>query len=258
MDKYTLITGASSGIGYELALKFGENHHNLVLVARNKEKLNELAKYLVDSYFVKVQVICCDLTIDEDIEKLFALTKNYNINVLCNNAGIGDYGFFLDSDINKVNQMIDLNIKSLVKLTYHYANLMKNERSGKILNIASIGSFVPGPLMAVYYATKAFVLSFSESLSIELKNDHIQVITSCPGPTKTQFFDKASSNVDLLKGVKANDPKDVASLIYRNLMKNKVVYIPFLKNKLAIFGIRFISRKSLRKIANKIQMNRVK
>lgn len=258
MDKYTLITGASSGIGYELALKFGENHHNLVLVARNKEKLNELAKYLSDSYFVKVQVICCDLTIDEDIEKLFALTKNYNINVLCNNAGMGDYGFFLDSDINKVNQMIDLNIKSLVKLTYHYANLMKNEKSGKILNIASIGSFVPGPLMAVYYATKAFVLSFSESLSIELKNDHIQVITSCPGPTKTKFFENASSDVDLLKGVKANDPKDVASLIYKNLMKNKVVYIPFLKNKLAVFGIRFISRKSLRKIANKIQMNRVK
>lgn len=258
MDKYTLITGASSGIGYELALKFGENHHNLVLIARNKEKLNELAKYLVDSYFVKVQVICCDLTIDEDIEKLFALTKNYNINILCNNAGIGDYGFFLDSDINKINQMIDLNIKSLVKLTYHYANLMKNERSGKILNIASIGSFVPGPLMAVYYATKAFVLSFSESLSIELKKDHIQVITSCPGPTKTKFFEKASSDVDLLKGVKPSAPNEVASLIYKNLMKNKVVYIPFVKNKLAIFGIRFISRKSLRKIANKIQMNRVK
>lgn len=259
MDNYTLITGASSGIGYELAKEFGRNNHNLVIIARNKEKLEELANYLITKFKIKVIVVVADLTIDEDINKIFEMTKQLNINILCNNAGIGDYGTFLESDINKISKMLDLNIKSLIKLTYHYGNLMKKKKNGKILNIASIGSFVPGPMMACYYATKSFVLSFTESLSIELKKDNINVCACCPGPTSTNFFKNATNqDIDLLKSIKANSAQELAKLIYTNLMKNKIVYIPFLKNKLAVFGTRLISRKTLRKITNKIQNNRTK
>lgn len=260
-NNYTLITGASSGIGYELSLKFGENHHNLVICARNKEKLENLSNLLQTKYKIKVLVVVADLTVDADINRLFNTLEENNIfiDILCNNAGFGDYGDFLDSDIIKIDKMIELNIKSLIKLSYHFGNLMKINKNGRIINIASIGSFVPGPKMAVYYATKAFVLSFSESLSLELKNDNIKVCALCPGPTKTNFFNNVTTNeLDLLKSIKANDAKDLASRAYKNCMKNKTVYIPFTKNKLAIFGTRLISRKKLRKIAYKIQCNRVK
>lgn len=261
MDNYTLITGASSGIGYELAKEFARHHHNLVIIARNEEKLEDLAKKLIVEFKIKVLVIQADLTKEEDIDKIFKLTSEHHINVdiLCNNAGVGDYGAFLESDINKISKMIDLNIKSLIKLTYHYGNLMKEQKSGKILNIASIGSFVPGPLMASYYASKAFVLSFTESLSIELEKENIIVCACCPGPTSTNFFKNASSqDIDLLKSIKANSAEDVAIRTYHSLMKNKIVYVPFLKNKLAVFSTRLISKKTLRKITNKIQNNRKK
>lgn len=259
--KYTLITGASSGIGYELAIKFANNGHNLILVARNKTKLEELRTKLLMTNTIDIVVLPCDLCKHEDINALVneIEQKMYCIDILCNNAGIGYYGPFLESKLYDVDAMIDLNICALTKLTYNLGNKMKENGGGTILNIASVGSFVPGPMFAVYYATKAYVLSFSEALSVELKPYNVDVCAVCPGPTNTNFFVNAGDgSVNLLKSIKPVDPRTVSDFAYSAIKKKKVVAIPCFKNKASIFFTKHLSRKAVRKIMYKIQMNRVK
>lgn len=260
MNQYVLITGCTSGIGLSLAKEFAIKGHNLVLVARNKEKLELLLDELKQiSPNILTYTIIKDLSITGVSKAIYEELENNNIdiNVLCNNAGVGLFSEFVDVDIEKNMRMLNLNINTLVELTYYYANKFKTKKEGYILNVASTGAFVAGPMMSCYYASKAFVLSFSEALSLELKKYNINVSCLCPGTTKTEFFAKASEQ-DLIKNIKAMDPDKVAKIAYEKLFKNKVIIIPGFKNKLALIGNKLISRKLSRKIIFKFQIKRCK
>jgi len=189
---YALITGATSGIGYELAKLFAKDNYNLVIVARSQGELESKAKEFKSQYGVEVVTIAKDLF---KREEAFALcqkvtAKGIQVDVLVNNAGQGAYGLFQDNDIEKELGITDLNIASLRIITKHFVKEMTTRNSGKILNLASIASEVPGPWQAVYHATKAFVLSFSEALRSELKDTKITVTALQPGATDTDFLIK--------------------------------------------------------------------
>lgn len=261
MEKYILITGATSGIGLSLTKVFGEQGYNLVLVSRNEEKLNKLKEELLEQFNIDVTVITQDLSLPNAAFNVYnqVKQKNVNIDILCNNAGIGLYGDFDEIEVSKYHQLIQLNIVSLMDLSYYFLSDMKKRNQGCIINIGSTGSFVPGPYMAVYYASKAFVLSFTEAISMEVKNTNIKVICVCPGPTNTAFFQNATDkDINLIENIKSMSSDDVAKFIVKSVEKAKVVLIPGFKNKLAIFGTRFISRKLNRKIIYNIQHKRGK
>lgn len=261
MKNYALITGASKGIGLELAKLFAKDGYPLIIVARSIDLLNELKKSLSEEYQVDVKVIAKDLTKPHSSKELYEEVKQENLQVdyLINNAGFGDYGEFLDANIDHHINMIHLNITSLMELCHYFGNDMKQRKFGKIMNVGSIASFFSGPLMATYYATKSFVLSFSEALSKELENDGITVTVLCPGTTATNFFDNASATTDktnLLKHMHPANPIDVARYGYKKMMKNKVIAIYGQKNRTAIFFNRFISHKLSRNLVYKIQNKR--
>ncbi|MBU5454477.1 SDR family NAD(P)-dependent oxidoreductase [Caproiciproducens sp. MSJ-32] len=234
MEKVVLITGASSGIGLELSNIFAREGYNLLLVARNEEKLLSLKEKLEKDYKIKVEILSKDLYKREAAEEIYNFTKEKNIQVeiLVNNAGFGDFGEFSSLDLKKQEEMINVNIMALVKLTYYYLKDMKRKNRGKIMNLASLAAFQPGPLMAVYYASKAFVLSFTEALSVELKDTDIDVLALCPGPTKTNFEEKANLETSgLFKNLKNATAKEVAEYGYKMLMKGRVVAVYGITNK---------------------------
>ncbi|MBW4600115.1 MAG: SDR family oxidoreductase [Calothrix sp. FI2-JRJ7] len=188
-----LITGASGGIGKAFAEELAARNNNLVLVARSEEKLYQLASELQAKYHIEVDVIVKDLSEVGSTEHVFDYTRNQGIIVdtLINNAGFGDYGDFAERDGERQMQMIQLNVLALVDLTHKYLPLMRQRRSGDIINIASIAAFQAIPYMSVYAASKAFVLSFSESLWAENRAFGIRVLCVCPGPIDTNFFNAA-------------------------------------------------------------------
>jgi len=191
---YTLITGASSGIGLALANEFASKKHNLILVARREQKLNEIAKDLVKQG-IKVEVVTADLSVAGGAEQLFdkVKEKKLNVDVLVNNAGRGNSGEFCDQETDHMRGTLELNMTSLTVLTRLFVDEMKVRRHGHILNTASIAGFMPGPGFAVYHATKAYVLSLSEALNIELKGTGVSVTASCPGPTESEFHQHADT-----------------------------------------------------------------
>lgn len=245
---FTLITGASSGIGLELAYIFAEKKHNLILTARSADKLFLLKNTLEKKFNIQVEVFPMDLTLPQAAKELFNLikTKQLTVNRLINNAGFGDLTEFSKSQLQSVLDMIQLNITSLVELTHLFLPDLKNT-SGKILNVASIGSFMPGPYMAVYYATKAFVLSFSEALAAELKSAQVSVTALCPGPTETGFQDRAQfSNNAVSRFFKLATAKDVALYGYQSLENDTVVAISGFSNRFLAFIIRLLPRAVVR------------
>lgn len=259
MSKYTLITGASKGIGLELAKIFAKNKYNLILVARSEELLNNIKLEFEKDYNIKVEVIAIDLTKENASYELYEKTSKLDLRVehLINNAGFGDYGNFLETSDAKNLNMIELNIIVLMQLCKLYASDMKKYGYGKILNVASIASFLSGPLMTTYYASKAFVLSFSEGLAREFKGTGITVTALCPGTTKTNFFDVASANEsNLLNNLKPVSADKVARYGYKKMMKGKAIAIHGFKNRMMIFAIRFVPRSLVRNIAYKIQSKR--
>src|SRR5690554_6696679 len=246
MNKTALITGASKGIGKELALIFAKDNINLVLVARSGEILNQFKEELESKYSISVLVIVKDLCSRNSVEELFSEIKDNNteIDYLVNNAGFGDYGAFADTAWERYDKMIALNVTTLTHLSHLFITDWKGRKSGRILNIASTAAFQPGPMMAVYFATKSFVLSLSEAVGRELKYDNISITTLCPGPTKTNFGDESKMNAsDLVKNVKIANAKEVAQLGYKSMMKGKTTVIHGSVNKLAPFAIRFMPRK---------------
>jgi uncharacterized protein len=245
---YTLITGASSGIGLELSKIFAKNNHNLVLIARTKKVLETLKKDFEKKYNVKVIVIAEDLTDLKSSVRIKNKLKNIKINILVNNAGFGDFGVFEKTNYETNESMINLNITTLTNLTRLFLDDLI-ETKGKIMNVASVAAFQPGPYMSVYFATKAYVLSFSEALSEELKGK-VTVSCLCPGPTRTNF-DKVANAKNLFKG-KLPTAKDVAVYGYNSLMKGKVVAVHSLKFKLITQLNRITPRSIIRKIAGKI------
>lgn len=227
-----LITGASSGIGYELAKVFASHKYNLILVSRNIEKLNKLGNELENKYNIKVYIIGQDLSETNAAEKVFdsVISMKLQVDILVNNAGIGEVGLFHETQSNKDNEMIQINIGALTQMTKLFSKEMVKRSKGKILNVASTGSFSPGPFIAVYYATKAYVLSFSEAINKELKPYNITVTALCPGAVRTNFSKEAGKK----DSPSAMNAEAVAKAAYRGLKNNKKVVVPGLINKILI------------------------
>ncbi len=256
MIKTVLITGASGGIGYEFAQIFAQNKFNLVLVARSEDKLIELQKSLISQYAVSVDVFAKDISIISNIDLLFneLQKKQIVIDILINNAGFGDYGFFSQTNWKKEEMMINLNISALTYLTKLFLPKMIENKYGKILNLASVAAFLPGPLMAIYYATKAYVLSFSSAIANELKGSGVTVTALCPGPTQSGFSDAAAlGESKLFKNKSLPSSKIVAEYGYKALMKGKITVIHGVSNKMMVFMMRFLPKKLLISTVRKMQ-----
>ncbi|NJM98857.1 MAG: SDR family oxidoreductase [Phormidesmis sp. RL_2_1] len=253
MTQTTLITGASSGIGLELAKVFARNHYNLILVARSEDKLYDLQRELSQQHNIEVVVCAYDLTDKAAPTQLYAQLQQQNltVDVLVNNAGYGDYGDFICSDWEKIQGMILLNILALTHLTRLFLPAMCDRGSGKVLNVSSTAAFQPGPMMAVYFATKAYVLSFSEAIAAETEAQGITVTTLCPGPTQSSFISTANMDkMALASSVSADKiptAAEVAQFGYDALSKGKVVAVYGLANQLLTFSTRLMPRGLLRK-----------
>lgn len=234
IDEAVLITGASSGIGLEMARVFAEHGHGLILVARNQEKLQALADEIAHQHQVKVMVVPLDLSQPEAIGELFHRIEETgsSLSVLINNAGLGYVGFAHELDEAQNAEMIQVNVLALTNLCAAAAKHMIQQGSGvkTILNVASTGSFSPGPYTAVYYATKAYVLSFSEALRYELKPYKIQVKTLCPGATLTDFSKRAGKK----EAAGAMSSRTVALAAYRGIKGRSSMIVPGFANKILI------------------------
>ncbi|MDP1801202.1 MAG: SDR family oxidoreductase [Bacteroidota bacterium] len=251
-----LITGASNGIGLELAKVHASKGDHLVLVARNKPKLEELKAELENQFKVKVYVIGKDLSASNSAKEVYDETTKQKIQIdyLINNAGFGDFGMFVETDWNKELQMINLNITTLTQFTKLYLLDMVKRRSGKIMNVASTAAFQSGPTMAVYFATKAYVLSFSEAVDNEVSDKGITVTTLCPGATESGFQEAAAMEESkLVKGKKLPTSKEVAEYGYSSMMKGKTVAIHGMMNWIMANSVRFTPRAIVVKLTRMIQ-----
>lgn len=221
-----LITGASSGIGLELAHVLADEKSDLILVARNKEKLLALAEELKHNNDINIKVIAKDLSKPEEVKALIDEVQNENIQYLINNAGFGYFGAYHECDWKTTQDMMELNMTTLAHLTHSLLPKMIERGSGKILNVASVAGFLPGPNMAVYYATKAFVLHFSEAIAQELKGTGVTVTALCPGPTESQFMDVSGmAETKLVKGRKLPTSKQVAEYGYQAMMRGQHIAV---------------------------------
>lgn len=245
-----LITGASSGIGKDIAKILDRMGHKVYLVARREELLIDLAKELSN----EPESIVCDLSKKENAIKLYDDLKDEGIDILINNAGFGLFGEFLETDLSKELEMIDVNIVALHILTKKFLADFKKRNSGYILNVASSASFLPGPLMATYYATKAYVQRLTLAIYEELrkKKSNVKVSVLCPGPVDTEFNSVAGVkfNLSSLKSV------EVAEYAIRKMFKKKTLIIPGKLIKLGVFFQRFLPMKLLIKISYRIQKSK--
>ena len=245
MDNTALITGASAGIGYELSKIFAKNGYNLLLVSRNKQRLEVIAKEMENQHDILAKVMSKDLSKSSAPQELYddIVSDGININVLVNNAGIGTNGKFTDFSVDKHMDLLQLNITTLTLLCKLFGTDMVKKRSGSILNIASTAAFQAGPFMSTYYASKAYVLMFSEALHNELAQDGVIVTVLCPGPTHTEFFERNEMiDTKLAKSPYIMKAADVAQAGFTGLMNGKKIVIPGLINKLLAFTVRFTPR----------------
>jgi short-subunit dehydrogenase len=250
----TLITGASKGIGKDLAYEFAAHGHDLVLIARSKDLLEKIKEDIENRFKVQVDIYDFDLTKHEAREK-FLFNFKGDIEILINNAGFGDFAAFAEADLEKNLSMVDLNIKALMHFSHHFAQKFIEENDSKknykILNVASIAAFSPGPYMATYFATKAFVLSFSNALHEELKVHDIHVASLCPGATHSEFGNVAGiKNAIAFKA--AMPGEEVARIAYQDLMKNKRVIVTGIQNKLVVSMMKMSPSSTNAKISGKI------
>ncbi|TGQ32420.1 SDR family oxidoreductase [Mesorhizobium sp. M00.F.Ca.ET.216.01.1.1] len=249
-----LITGASSGIGYEFAKLLARDHFDLVLVARDASRLERVADELRQSFGITAIVIPTDLSRPEAAAVIHRALqdKGIHINILVNNAGFNVYGPFWETDAQRELDMIQTNIVALTQLSKLLLPEMIEQRSGKILNLGSTGSFAPGPLNAVYCATKAYVLSLSEALAEELKGTGVTVTTLCPGATRTAFAERAQMiDTNIFQG-KLLSAAEVAQAGYRALMRGDTSIVVGLANKLQVLSIRFAPRDVVARIGKRI------
>ncbi|WP_025605358.1 SDR family NAD(P)-dependent oxidoreductase [Pontibacter actiniarum] len=233
--KTVLITGASNGFGMEFARLFAKDGYNLILVARSTERMKKLGYQLQDEHQLqKVCVITADLTRPEAPQEIYREVRQQGIDVdvLVNNAGAGIHGFFFETDLEREKAIIQLNITTPVELTKLFLHDMKRRNSGKILNLGSVASFMPSPLMAVYGATKAFLLSFSEALSNELKDTGITVTALCPGASNTMFFRRAGAAHSRAANGILSEPAEVAKDGYEALMSGETRIVSGIMNKM--------------------------
>jgi len=250
---YILITGASSGIGKIFAYEYARRGKDLVLVARSTDKLQEIAKQLQEERNVNVEIFTEDLSKPESAQHVFDFckAKNLEIELLINNAGFGMIKDFISQDLTRLEQMMQLNMCTLVKLTHLFLPLMVKKNMGGVINVASTAAFQAVPYMAVYSATKAFVLSFSQGLKEELKSTNVKVMALCPGGTETEFFEIA--DYDRSKYLIPMDtPEDVVKTAIDRFRKGDSYVITGLANKLMVLSERFFTKDFVTKIAGKV------
>lgn len=247
-----LVTGASSGIGRDIARYLAKLGYDLILVGRRKDRLKELA----NSLKVKTKVMPLDLSEFDNVELLFNELKDEDIDIVVNNAGFGLFGEFTKTDLETEMKMINVNIKQVHYLTKKFLILMKEKDRGYILNVASSAGFMAGPKLSTYYATKNYVLRLTEAIYEELRRDnsHVHISALCPGPVDTEFNKVAKGEFK----TKAATSEYVAKYAIDQMFKNKLIIIPTLKMKLAIFGTRLIPTKLLLRITYNIQDRKTK
>jgi short-subunit dehydrogenase len=256
MDAETvLITGASSGLGLELAKLFAADGSGLILVARSQDKLALLAEDLGRQHGVPVRVMAKDLGDPTAPEQIVAelQRQGVRVDVLVNNAGFGALGHVASLDLNRQLDMVQVNITAPTHLTRLLLPGMLERRNGGILNIASTAAFQPGPNMAVYYATKAFLLSFSEALGDEVRSKNVKVCCLTPGPMATNFAAEAGMEGTRLFRLGALDARTVACAGYRGFRKGRVLVVPGWRNRLSVFAVRLLPRAVVRKVTGYLQ-----
>ena len=253
-DKYALITGASSGIGYELAKLFAEDNKNLVLVSRNKIKLEQIKIEIEDRYHNIVKVLPKDLSSPQAPLEIFSKLEpdDIDVDVLINNAGFGIYGLFSETDLQKELEMIQVHISSLTHLTKLFLGKMLENKSGKILNVSSALAFVAVPMLSVYSASKAYILHFTEALANELQGTGVNVTYLCPPPTKTQFYEKQDMKECKTSSNKMMDSSTVAKAGYSALKRGQIIITPGFQAKLLMVFTRILPRNTLSKIMRAI------
>ena len=253
--KTALITGASSGIGLELAHLFAQDGYRLVLVARNRAALRELGDELQSRYNVTVRISPKDLAHPASPLELYQELQEAGIvlDVLVNNAGFGAAGAFLQTDWNNEAEMLQVNIVALTHLTKLFLPQIR-AREGKVMNVASTAAFQPGPFMAVYYASKAYVLSFTEALAEELRGTNVTVTCLCPGPVKTNFQKRAYlTGTAMMNSPLLVDVREVARAAYDGLQQGKRLVIPGWKNRMGVALLRISPREMVTRVVRKLQ-----
>lgn len=248
-----LVTGASSGIGRDMAEIFAQKGYNLVLVSRSEEKLQKVKENILKNNKVDIEIVSIDLSNEQNCKELHNRVKD--VDILVNNAGFGDCGEFTKTDLEKELKMINTNIVAYHILTKLYLKDMKEKNSGKILNVASIAGFMPGPLMATYYSTKSYIVRLSESIREELKKDKskVQISILCPGPVATNFNNVANVKFHMRE---ASSDK-VAKYAVKKLLKGKFYIIPGLDVKSGIFFSRFVPSSFVAKITYRVQKRKL-
>jgi short-subunit dehydrogenase len=255
-----IVTGASGGIGLELAKLFARDRWPLLLTARSGDRLKEIAAELTTAYGAPVDICALDLALPETPPQLLqaAAALNRPIEILVNNAGFGSYGPFAEADLPTILQMLQLNIVTLTQLTRLVLPDMVARRRGRIMNVASTAAFQPGPLLAVYYASKAYVLHFSEALANELCQTGVSVTAFCPGPTATGFEHRAGLEASkLFTGMKVMAADVACEAGYRGLMRGQRIVVPGLRNKILVEGHRLLPRNWITSIVRHVQERRV-
>jgi uncharacterized protein len=256
LKQTALITGASSGIGWDLAHLFARDGHDVILASRNEDKLRELATELESQHKISARVIPVDLERPDAPRELFEAVRT-PVDMLVNNAGFGLTGKFVDTDLARELAMIQVNVSALVHLTKLFAKPMIERGQGRILNVASTAAFQPGPLMAVYYASKAFVLSFSEALAEELGGTGVTVTALCPGPTATGFATAANmTTTRLFTVMKPMASQQVAKIGYNAMKRGRRVVVTGTLNKLLAQSVRVSPRRMVTRVTRTLQENR--
>ena len=254
---YVLITGTTSGLGREFARIFAQNGYNIVAVARNEILLQQQKQELERHFGIEMVYVVKDLSTENSAQEVYDEIKHkgINIDILINNAGFGSFGRYVDVDWQRQKGLASVNMLAVMQLSYLFGKDMDRRGRGKIVNIASIASFQAGPYMAMYYASKAFVRSFSEALHEEMKSSGVSVTAICPGPVATNFERNAQMiNSAMFTRLRVYTPEVVAARSYRAIMNNKAVYVVGWPNKLLVFLTRFCSLKFSRILASKINL----
>ena len=246
-----IVTGASSGMGVEYAKLFANDRHEVVLVARREDRLAGLAADIEKAYGVRAHVVAADLAVPAGVSRVVDEVKRLGLQVefLVNDAGFAASGAFAESDLEHLLDLVNVNVIALLALTRAFLPGMTARRRGRILNVGSTAGFVPGPFMAVYYASKAFVNSFTEALWYELRGTGVTVTVSCPGATSTEFAAVAGNERSLLFRLGAADAVDVARAGYQAMMRGDPLVVHGLRNKLLIQSLRFSPRRTIRAVA---------
>lgn len=247
-----LVTGASSGIGRDMARYLSSLGYDIIAVARDGEALNKLKQNLQTN----MEIISMDLSEEEDCKELYNTVKNKKIDILVNNAGFGDFGEFADTDLDKDMKMINVNIKAVHILTKLFLKDMVKRNSGHILNVASIAGFMPGPLMATYYSTKAYIVRFTQSIYTELKKkkSKVKISVLCPGPVNTNFNKVANVKFNL----KGQSSEYVAKYGINKMLKGKLIIIPGIKIKIARFLAKISPEKLSARVCMKMQKRKMR